>query len=511
MRHNIAELCLAQLARHIPEAVALALEPDASGLNTLGNLSAGLRGTGYNDQGKVFTPMQDGSDLIALAEAESARLYSPAHGKALRKTLEENFCALTANHHGADFHPEFVQGNICFALHSLAKNRGVIPVIAGAGVNMKNDGYPRGIVLGRSLEGSAQPERFPILSKKHFSTPVSLVPPFTQEEAVKILKKQIVTGSNLPLLPHEQKATEEFVRTVFADAKVLAQKSYSDQASVMNSLIWRRLFAKDIMPPPLISLNATDLCCKLLQADLRDKHSLLSLILEPAVLQNLWERLDGTRGCWSIKKQQSNLISAGHALSRGSFLFWFVNNKKHLQPMSPSTDWRSLHADGEEESSIALTPGSLQEALESRRILPGLFLLFGAQSLARGLRCCGGVYQTGYLAAMRKGTAEALRKFGEEAAAQKVEQSPDSPLNTGLLPLRCKSGLSGPSSYAASPVDITGYGGINAEILTRLQNFPAGKGMRLSLAFFYESVIPKRQHYPGWLQALDYNDGIFLN
>jgi hypothetical protein len=504
MQHGITDLCIAQLAKYIPQAAAVA--SGGIGLSTLGQLSADMRAKRSPD---APAPMQDGTDLIALAEAESARLYSPEHGKLLRKTLEENFCALTANHHGADFHPEFVQGNICFALDGIAKNRGVIPVVSVANVGMNNDGYPRGIVLGRSLDGSAQPEFLPLLSRKHFTTPVCLVPPFTRAEVINVLKKQIITSTGLPLLPQEQKETEETVRMVFTDARVLAQKSYSDQASIMNSLIWRRLFAKDITPPPLISLDATSLCVKLLQADLRNKYSLFSLILEASVLQNLWEKLDGIRGCWSINKHRRKSASLETGLVRGSFLFWFVNNKKHLQPMTPSPDWRSLHTTGLENAGIALTPHSLTQALQTRRILPGLFLLFGVHSLARGLRCCGGVYQAGYLAAMRKATAEALRCFGEAAAAQKIEHSPDSPLNTGFLPLRCKSNLPCPYSYAASPVDITGYGGITAEMCTRLRNFPASEGIRLALAFFYEAIIPKEQRLPGWLQALNYDSGIF--
>jgi hypothetical protein len=126
------------------------------------------------------------------------------------------------------------------------------------------------------------------------------------------------------------------------------------------------------------------------------------------------------------------------------------------------------------------------------------------------MRCCGGVYQTGYLAAMRKAVAESLRSSGEEAAARRIELSPDSPLNTGFLPLRRKAIQTFPSSYAASAVDIAGAGGINSALLDELRNFPANEGMKLSLAFFYEAVIPEEQRQPGWLEALDRKSGIFL-
>ena len=53
---------------------------------------------------------------MELAVAACAWLYSTDMGQALRRELETDLHALTANHHGVDFHPEFFQGDLLFAM-----------------------------------------------------------------------------------------------------------------------------------------------------------------------------------------------------------------------------------------------------------------------------------------------------------------------------------------------------------------------------------------------------------
>lgn len=107
MNAETRKMCLKQLRAVIPEAMAH-MEGSAGALS-LAEYARGMSQTGD-------APLQDGEDLIALAEAEAARIFSPATGAALRRELETRFLALTANHHGVDFHPEFLQGDLVFAL-----------------------------------------------------------------------------------------------------------------------------------------------------------------------------------------------------------------------------------------------------------------------------------------------------------------------------------------------------------------------------------------------------------
>ena len=131
--NGIREQCLEQLRKAIPEAMELMESP--AGELSLANYARAMPGGG--------PALQDADDLIALAQTEAGRLFSPATGAALRRELENRFLALTANHHGVDFHPEFLQGDLIFALGC----QEVVPLFACGGVPCNNMAYPRGLLL----------------------------------------------------------------------------------------------------------------------------------------------------------------------------------------------------------------------------------------------------------------------------------------------------------------------------------------------------------------------------
>ena len=91
-----------------PEALAAF---EQAGAQTLADYAAG-----FGADAALPRPPQAADDLVELAAATCARLYSPDLGQALRRELESDLHALTANHHGVDFHPEFFQGDLLFAM-----------------------------------------------------------------------------------------------------------------------------------------------------------------------------------------------------------------------------------------------------------------------------------------------------------------------------------------------------------------------------------------------------------
>ena len=84
---------------------------ERAGAQTLAAYAAG-----FGAEASLPRPPQAADDLVELAASTCARLYSADVGQALRRELETNLHALTANHHGVDFHPEFFQGDLLFAM-----------------------------------------------------------------------------------------------------------------------------------------------------------------------------------------------------------------------------------------------------------------------------------------------------------------------------------------------------------------------------------------------------------
>ncbi|MDR2051048.1 MAG: hypothetical protein LBQ63_04680 [Deltaproteobacteria bacterium] len=499
-KKQTASACLEQIRRRIPEALAFV---EAMGDMTLEELSA--------CSPPAASPPQDGEDVIALARSLASGLLSPALGQKIALALERDFRALTANHLGPDFHPEFSQGDIIFALRGLKENIPAVPVLAWGCMPGNSFGHPRGILLGRGRAQSVRPGRLPVLPDKHRWVPLSLREAFTPDQPRRLLEKAVLSSPDCGrLTPAENAAARRLLAEVFCHPRVLEQKSYGDQATVMNSLLWERLFAPSLPPPPpLISLDMTLFSLEIIRRDLFRPHSLIRCLLEPEVSVNLLHELNEVMGCWNLDRQ-------GRGLSSGSFLFWGIDRRKNFRPLSPDAACRRLlSADGS--IRLDLEPGALEAALAQRRILPGLLISFSALALARGLLCRGGVYQIGYLENMRRGVMRALSRSGEKALAEKLEHAPAGAMIGGFIPLRLREETPLPERggepeepcRVASPVDILAGGGLGADTLERLAAMPGKAAFAATLPFHYEEIVPSSERLPGWLPALADNPGLF--
>jgi hypothetical protein len=512
VQSGLKQACLEQIRQNIPDAMAfIASLKDRSLLE----LSAGFGRK--NPLARSVAPVQDGGDLIALAQDRASGLLSPAHGQKLARALEENFCALTANHLGADFHPIFVQGNLVFALHALMENAPAIPVFSCGGVPWNNIAYPRGILLGRGKAQSFLPGRFPVLPDKHRHIPLSLRGAEPGGKARALLNSSALSSPDCgPLTPGEAGAVRRLLAEVYLNPQVLARPSYGEQSTLMNSLIWERLFAPGLAPPPLVALDMTLLSLEIIRADLGRPHSLVACLLEPGMPESLLTELNGARGCWDFAPREQSF-----RLQRGSFLFWGLDRQSScLLPLVPDAQYRHLlpwtgdAPPAQDERWVSLEPDALDEALKKRTILPGMLLSFVALALARGLFCCGGFFQEGYLAQMRQGVRRALLAHNEQALAEKLEDPRRGGLCTAFFPLRRRrEAEDGDASFpfAASPVDILAGGGITGTILDSLAKLPAGDAFKAALAFHYEYQIPPEQRLSGWRQALSEETGVFLD
>ena len=279
---------------------------------------------GFGADTALPRPPQAADDLVELAATTCARLYSPDLGRALRRELESDPHALTANHHGVDFHPEFFQGDLLFAMSC----RHAVPLFNCGAVPANNVAYPRGILLGRGTPGEAgfHSRRLPILPGRDLHGLISVRPAFTAAE--------IALPSRLPGQPDDLHALDRLVQAVYRHPRVLAQRTFRDQASLMNALLWRQVIPEPCDIPPLVSLDMQWLCGRLITADLERPGSLVrQLLLHPPLTAAVWDALNGQRACWTGDAQ---------GLQRGTFLFWGVDGKGRALALRPARDFRAL-------------------------------------------------------------------------------------------------------------------------------------------------------------------------
>ena len=405
--------------------------------------------------------LQDGNDFIDCA-TESIRVTQGAQAAlCLRKELETSFCIQTANHHGVDFHPEFAQGNLLFALGC----HHAVPIMGCGGVVGNNEAFPRGILLGRSSgKQISNFTRVPILPDKHRHSFVSVREAFTEQTIIAAQKRL----SKIVLRPQEKTICERLIEQLYRNPHTLAQPNFRSQAAVMNAMLWQMVSDKTDLPP-LMCLDLQMLSTTLVAQDLEKNGLTATLFCSPSWLRDLSRALDSVPGCWQIDCGQ---------IKHGTFLFWRIEPQGQCIPLKPNASYTYLEAPN---FSLKLAPTTLCQALQAHDILPSLFTMFFTLAMLRGVNCRGGVLQSEYLPAMAKGVELTLAKHGVGEATLAIAVSP--PL-TGLLPLICLEEQTG--FFPAGVVDWLIYGGLTLKLITALQTIDMTTALAISLPYLAE-------------------------
>jgi hypothetical protein len=470
-----------------------------AGSRTLGSVSEGLA---------EYAPpptIQKRDDLIDLAVVKTGALLGAGEARALEGSLAESFTALTANHHAINTLPEFIQAILIFALPLLAGNGAcadrAIPVFSAGGVPMSDLTFPCGILLGRpKRDDSLTGVRLRLFKAKARKTLVNRHPGFDAAD-VSEARALVPDGQ---WLWYEQTALARIVDDFLSDPTVLALESYSQQCTVLNAKLWPRMFKTGIPVPPLVMLDKLELERDLLLADLRDENSLAyTLLFDPGLRNTIALTMNGDRACWTCRS-----LDDGSAPIRGTLFFWGIDREGRMFPLSLDQDKSRLFSARRPAFSLELTPGAVARALRENSILPGLYLGFTAMALARGLLCCGGIFQTGYLRRIRDGTAAALLAAGYGGMAACLTALSCAPLTSGFLPLGFANGADPP--YAAGGVELLAAGGLSAGHLAALRDMTLTRALAPSFPYLYELAVPPGERLPGWWEALRREFGVML-
>ena len=479
--------------RQLETLVPAVLSPcrGENGKRTLSSLSENLAG---------YVPpptLQGRDDLIELAAIKTRDLLGRETAGMLRRSLEESFTALTASHQAINALPDFMQGMLVYSLRMLSDGQEgsgrALPVFAAGGVPMSDFTYPCGILMGRPRRpGTTAGARFKLFKPKARKTLVTRHPAFTAADLA-LARSQVSSGK---WLWFEERALGTVLDEILAQPSVLGQGLYSHQCTVINAQLWTRLFKPGLRIPPLVMLDKLELERDLLLGDLHNANSLVHAILfEPELRAVIARNLNGGRGCWTCRN-----LDDRSAPAQGSLFFWGIDREGRMFPLSLDHKRNRLIAASDPSFTLPLMRDAVTDALRANRILPGLFLGFAALALARGLLCCGGVFQTGYLRHMRAMTVACLRESGFGDMAACLEALPDAPFTSGFLPFGFRNGDTPP--YAAGAVELVASGGLSAEHLESLRTMPLSRAMSSSLDYIYELAVPPSEVRPGWFEAL---------
>jgi hypothetical protein len=472
----------------------------------------------YLDHVVVRTPSsyQPRDEVADAVYRYAAPLLGQAAAEKVRSELRDCPVILTANHHGVDFFAQSVQSTLLFGSRSLGGGVAAttVPVLACGSVPLNNVTYPRGALLYRSGAGGSYefPKRLPILPDRLKRRMVTQVPAFKEAMVQKAHAKIAQMSQDNEITEKTAKSLRRIFASDYRALEVIGHNEYSNQAVILNSRIWRRLFAEASQAPELAYLEMEKVTSNLLAADLRDSCSLaFAMIFDPQLRAHLLQELDGIRGCWNhhelVRRWANRHQKRQHspAQSCGTFLFWGINEAGHRIALVPAKrDRQPLLCgvdDGGKTWEIALLPQEIIQGLREKRLLPSLFISFLVISLARGTTCVGGYYQADYLPLMQQGTVAVLSEHsGFEQAAQFVAKVPTACYLSGMQAVMCQHEDGG--LVPAGPIEIIRSGGLTAVDLQRLLSLTVREAHIASLFETITDVAPEVAELPDWRRIL---------
>jgi len=459
------------------------------------------------------------------------RYIEPILGESVAKRtadeIEATPIVLTANHHGVAYFAQDFQGSMIFSLDKFGgQNSGsTVPVFSCGTVPLDNLTYPLGLLLYRVGNGEldAVPRKLPVFSNKGRRQLVSVAGP-VNEDMIKRAEKRIdKLVRDKTVCPSLAESVHTILQKEYRAPMVLDSVNYSQQAVVLNSAIWKRMFCGLNSAPEIVCLELEKISAALLDKDLKNSDSLISVIMfDEKLRENTFGELDGKKACWQTKKllkrlqrdplDPSEIRTTGGC---GTMLFWGLDDRGNRVPLyldTASKNRQRLYGIDDRGSGLELpySPESIRDGLNRGKLLPSIFTSFIVVSLARGLVCAGGYFQGEYLPAMQRGIVNALKKTGGyDEIAQLVSNVTTNVYLSGMTAVMSRIGYD--FLIPAGPVEILAGGGIRPDDIERMRSLTV-KEAHLSAMFETLPDLPSLvRQTPNWKTKLAADTARLLN
>ncbi|GAA2211773.1 hypothetical protein GCM10009850_072330 [Nonomuraea monospora] len=302
-----------------------------------------------------------------------------------------------AEHHASIAHPLTMSAIATQALYSGLSGSPLISFTC-ATVPLDNDLFPRGtMIAGRKVA---------FLPQRHRAKSPLTCPAMNTEDMSGKLRQLERAG----LIDAATSAAVAQWWSRIAP-EVAACRLYWQQVSLLNQRIFQGVFALEAAP--LVMLPIELIARDMLLADLdRGRYGWLDRSLfDPAARTALLRSLDGIRCCWNADA------------SRGTFLFWSVDEANRLRPVFPRGDELTTR-DGR--AVCRIEPAAIHAALTREALVPaGSYALIRIAVQCR-LRHFGGSLQYDYLSHIKRRLVSGLGAFLTEDELRGIDQAPDS-------------------------------------------------------------------------------------
>lgn len=331
------------------------------------NVRAYAREFGKTD--KTISPELK-QELIDTIADEAFGLWGVADLADFKEHLNNNYFALTGDHHGPLGHPFFISSNLLAATDVSQK---YVLILAASNVSLNNSSHPRGLVYHELNNQMHRLNLFPS-SRRHDSVFGALG--YTARD----LQRAEKNISNSPVRVKLLKVIEE----ILSDPEVLKQNRFGHQASMLNEKLWLRFFPSGSASPKLKHLELEKVVVRLLtRHHLSAITPIHQIIFDDEKRKQFIEKFEGIMGSFNR--------------NTGTVLFWYL-------PLGISGLTRErLRVEGSELVSLDsafkldISAKNIKNLLTEGRLIPNTIFSQIILSAYYGLKCLGGFSQTTYL------------------------------------------------------------------------------------------------------------------
>lgn len=250
--------------------------------------------------------------------------------------------------------------------------------------------------------------------------------------------------------------------------------NYNDQISLINTLLWKKLFAQSIRSeiPDVIYVTQEHLLKELAHEVLSDDNFVSRAIFEPEIRSQVLNEFRGIAGCWDEVKD------------KGTHFFWFRNEKNEADRLF-IFDNQLVSLDGNKK--IALNREALIPLLQSGEIIPSLFVIFGFLCFWGGIRPLVGHGSSYYLTQMKQAWQKILINF-DNKEAERIGTIDTKGLVGGAIATFARNSQGDLESQYA--FDVIASGGMTRSYLDHLLSMPYHALLQPALLDIYESYVP---------------------
>ncbi len=346
-------------------------------------------------------------EFLSTFQREVAETFTTEDGLIAAEQLRKTLYVATNDHHGPMNAFDAFNAHLTLSLASATgkiEPLKAIIVLSCCNVSLNNVSFPRGLLYSVARPEVIGTQRMSLLRFEHGHSLYGYRP-YGQKEVLSMRQHLTETIRSGEVSTGTGKKLAHLLETLLADPAITQRKTYAAQASIINRRLWELVFeGRDV--PRMIEVTQERLVAKLLIEHHLGRDTMLHRCLFSQEFERkIVEHFDGMYGAFSLREKM------------GTYLFWGRQKAGQRVRMTRVGDFLTSEDDSVR---IAWTPEAVAQALQERRIIPGLLLVFWVLSFYYGLKCLGGYSQVNYLTYMKEASMKMLKELGDTEAAESL-------------------------------------------------------------------------------------------